>query len=70
MIIARTYDYGLAALMKSLLVAAEIPCIESANAEHVSIAGVEHTYAVQVAAEAAEDARRLLSENGYAEYLI
>ncbi|NNL56164.1 MAG: hypothetical protein HKO71_00300 [Pseudomonadales bacterium] len=70
MIIARSHDMGMAAVMQSLLIAEGVSVLPSAQSAHVSIAGADQSYTVQVAQGDAERARQLLAENGYDKFVI
>ena len=70
MIIARSYDMGIAMLMESLLIREGLDIIESTNAGHVSIAGADHSYNVQVNEGHAGVARRILTDNGYEKFIV
>ena len=70
MIIARAYDIGIAMLMESLLIREGLDIIESTNAGHVSIAGADHSYNVQVSEVHAEVARKVLTDNGYEKFIL
>jgi len=68
--IARTYDLGIAAIMKSLLVDEGIEVIESFNSGHVSIAGADQSYYVSVFPDDKERACRILQEHDFDKFII
>jgi hypothetical protein len=68
--IARTYDLGIATIMKSLLVEEGVEVIESFNAGHVSIAGADQSYYVDVFPDDRERACRILRDHDFGKFLI
>ncbi len=47
--VARCYDMGIAAVMKSVLISEEIEVLEYSGSGHVSVAGADHSYYIKVA---------------------
>jgi hypothetical protein len=68
--IARSYDMGIAVVMKSILIGEGIGVLEYSGSGHVSIAGADQSYYVKVAATDAARARELLVAAGYDKYVI
>ena len=68
--IARCYDMGVAAVMKSILIGNDIEVLEYSGSGHVSIAGADCSYYVKVHFSDAERAEKVLSEAGYDKYII
>lgn len=68
--VARCYDMGVAAVMKSILMSEGIEVQDYSGSGHVSIAGADHSYYVKVACEDVERTRTILSGAGYEKYVI
>ncbi len=68
--VARSYDMGMAVVMKSILIGEGVELLEYSGSGHVSIAGADQSYYVKVAEADAERAKALLAEAGYEKYLI
>lgn len=68
--IAHTYDIGAFITMKALLDSKGVEVIELAVGGHVSIAGAEIGYYVEVLPDYHEKARQLLKENEFGKYLL
>ena len=68
--IAHTYDIGAFVTMKALLEGSGIETLDLAVGGHVSIAGAEIGYFVEVVPDDQSRARQLLEENGYADFLL
>lgn len=68
--VARSYDMGIAAIMKSLLLSEGIEVLEYSGSGHVSIAGADHSYYVKILEQDYERSRSILSDAGYEKYVI
>jgi len=68
--IARTYDLGIAAIMKSLLVDEGVEVIETFDSGHVSIAGADQSYYVAVFPEDKQRARQILQDHDFGQFLL
>jgi hypothetical protein len=68
--IARTYDIGMAAIMKSLLFDEGIEVIESFDSGHVSIAGADQSYYVAVFPEDKQRACKILQDNDFGQFIM
>ncbi len=68
--IARSFDMGIAVVMKSILIGEGIDVLEYSGSGHVSIAGADQSYYVKVSEADAARARALLSKAGYEKYII
>lgn len=68
--IAHAFDFGTYAVMKSLLESEGIAVVDAAFGGHLSIAGVDQGYYLEVTGEDVGRARTLLWENSFSRYLI
>ncbi len=68
--VARCYDMGIAAVMKSILISEIIDVLDYSGSGHVSIAGADHSYYVRVHNSDVERAQIALTEAGYDKYII
>jgi hypothetical protein len=68
--VARSYDMGITAVMKSILIGEGIDVQEYIGSGHVSLAGADLSYYVKVASEDTERAQTILSGAGYEKYII
>jgi hypothetical protein len=68
--VAHAYDFGTYAVMKSLLESEGLLVIDLAFGGHISIAGADQGYYLQVRAADQGRARTLLWQNSLAKYLL
>ena len=68
--IARTYDLGIAAIMKSLLLDEGIEVIESFDSGHVSIAGADQSYYASVFPDDKERACKILRDHDFGQFIM
>lgn len=68
--VAHAYDFGTYAVMKSLLESEGMLVIDVAFGSHISIAGADQGYYLQVRATDQGRARTLLWQNSLAKYLL
>ncbi|MBT5891800.1 MAG: hypothetical protein HOH24_09040 [Chromatiales bacterium] len=68
--VAHAYDFGTYAVMKSLLESEGMLVIDMAFGSHISIAGADQGYYLQVRATDQGRARTLLWQNSLAKYLL
>lgn len=68
--VAHAYDFGTYAVMKSLLESEGMLVIDVAFGSHISIAGGDQGYYLQVRATDQGRARTLLWQNSLAKYLL
>lgn len=68
--IAFTYNAGTFAVLKALLESEGIGVLDIARGGHVTIAGVDHGYYIEVLTEDRPLSERILREQGFGEYLV
>ncbi len=68
--IAHAYDFGTYVVMKSLLESEGLHVTDAAFGGHLSIAGADQGYFIQVQSADQGKARTLLWENSLAKYLL
>jgi len=68
--IAHAFDFGTYAVMKSLLESEGVAVIHAVFGGHLSIAGVDQGYYLEVVETDRGRARTLLWENSFGEYLV
>ncbi|MFK8018449.1 MAG: hypothetical protein AB8B86_01655 [Pseudomonadales bacterium] len=68
--VARTYDMGIAAVMKSLLHSEAIDVTDGISSGHVSIAGGDHSYYITVPEQQLEKAQKVLRDGEFEKFLI
>lgn len=68
--VAYSADMGVALVMKSLLESEGINTLDIASGGHVSIAGADQGYYIEVLAEDATAAIKLLRDNSFARFLL
>jgi len=68
--IAHAYDFGTYVTMKSLLESEGIPVVDAAFGGHLSIAGADQGYYLEIHADNLGRARTLLWENSLGRYLL
>lgn len=68
--IAFTFDFGSFAAMKALLECEGIYVLDIAMGGHLSIAGADQGYYLEVASDQKDAARRLLREHDMGQYLL
>jgi len=68
--IAHTYDMGLLAIMKSLLESEGIQVLDIAMSGHLTIAGADMGYYVEVIPDHKARALRILRENDFGDYAL
>ena len=68
--IAFTFDFGSFAAMKALLEHEGIYVLDIAMGGHLSIAGADQGYYLEVASDQKDAARRLLREHDMGQYLL
>ncbi len=68
--IARTYDLGIAAIMKSLLLEEGIEVIESFDSGHVSIAGADPSYYIAVLPDDEYRACKILRDHNFGQFIM
>lgn len=68
--IAFTFDIGTFAAIKALLTSEDIAVLDIAVGGHISIAGADQGYYVEVLPEDQDRARQILSECGMDNYLL
>ena len=68
--VAHAYDFGTYAVMKSLLESEGMLVIDVAFGSHITIAGADQGYYLQVRATDQGRARTLLWQNSLAKYLL
>jgi len=68
--IAHAYDFGTFAVMKSLLESEGVMVLDAAFGGHLSIAGVDQGYYLEVEQSMQARARTLLWENSFGKYLL
>ena len=68
--IAHAYDFGTYVVMKSLLESEGITIVDAAFGGHLSIAGADQGYFLEVQSVDQAKARTLLWQNSMAKYLL
>ena len=68
--IAFTFDIGTFAAIKALLTSEDIAVLDIAVGGHVSIAGADQGYYIEVLPEDQDRARQILRERGMDNYLL
>ena len=68
--IAHAYDFGTYVVMKSLLESEGVETLDAAFGGHLSIAGADQGYYLEVQAADQGKARTLLLQNSMAKYLL
>jgi len=68
--IAFTYDMGSFAAIKALLISEDVAVLDIATSGHVTIAGADQGYYVEVLPEDHDRARQILREHDMGNYLL
>ncbi len=68
--IAHSYDIGTVVVMKSLLESEGIDVLDIARSGHLTIAGADQGYYVEVVPGQRNRARRILREHQFGKYLL